>query len=964
MLSDVIGPPSNPPMEAEQGTSSRAEQSSILEPDPEDTLVGPFEDQIESFFPEVYRELAAEFLPVPDDEESPDGNTTPYFVQDTETYVIGSDDEDMDDCGEEDPTVIMSNRQSTFSSFTGASLLASPRNSVFGKSSVASPIEDGAMDLLSPVQLSAKLQPFPIPSSDSKIKRGDSIDSGYADGDSWVSPLPFPCSPPSGFRPPVTFLSLSRRASHSSPALLDRRVSYDVSVLRRSPHNPIEVIREVGPDESLEDNEDIAYTILGAYGTSPSEEQGENEACGPLQVSAPVVAEENAEGEELPEVPAVMRSPRRYSHEHLHPTREYDPDSCNQPSDDNLSFKTALSTQPSYENLSNITQVSPVEHNSLLSSVSGCSTPNTSVLSHYGDANELLEQLIVGPHVRESYLVSTTGAASQIGSPEVSEARVPEECSLPEVVTTDSNILFTSGNTDDLRGPAPEKVVAPRVPLSGFFYFDRRSSISNLPVDTSHSLSSAKDILGYDPPGAGDLLEFTPPRERLACVSHSDKRPPPDADDLQEFAPVNVVASREHSPAILHYDRRSPTSSPSTESSYSSSSCQDVFGYAAAGGDAQESAPENVVAPQDRLSSVLHFDKASAKLGPSTESSHSPSSGKGVLVYAPLDADGNDSRSPEPSPTISHGYLVECAMAEACQSLVEDGPGSDEITESFDSECDDLTQRLSFPLPPHILPAEIVGHSTLSGEEDTSVLFEVAVPNIEKDMPNASTVLQHEEVQRILSGPDLTEKARQSQLPLVGSPDSDSDFTLRRSRAASDLTVKRRSSPVTTPGPTPCISRSSPPVEQPGRSDSVQSLYDQYFDNGTSDDGSEFSSPAHRDATLPDMSSSTEEPCQDVHLQSVDHTSHVFHRVSSPFFESKTSNSGTGSPWSETALRPLWTGQRSFLCSSLTKLVPKANPSDASSSPHPFPRLLDREIGSTIVPLGFRRYKPVVCEQF
>lgn len=990
MLSDVIGPPSNPPVEPEQDTSNRAGPSSILEPGSEVTLVDPFGCQIESSLPEEDGELVADFLPVPDDGEFPGGDLTSYFVKDTETYVIRSeveeegDDEDMDDCLEEDPTMMMSNRQSTLTSFTGASLLGSPRNSVFGVSSVASPVEDGAVDLLSPVQLSIKLYPFPIPPLDSKVRRGDSIDSGYADGDSWVSPLPFPRSPPGSFRSSVTFLSHSRRASRSSPALQDRRVSYDVSALRRIPHNPIEVIKEVEPDGGPGDNEDVAYTILGAYDASPSEEQG---ASDPLQVIIPVVAEESAEEDDgLPEVPAVMRSLRRYSPEHLHPTKEYDLDSCNQPSDDNLSFKTALSTQPSYENLSDVSKVSPVKNDSIFSSISGSSTPNTSVLSYYDDANELLEQSTFALHVHESsYLVAMTGMASQIDSPGVSDASAPGECSLLEEVTIDSNAPFASGSTDGHQGVAPEKALA-ALPLFEDFRLDRRSLVSSPSLDTFHSLSSAGDILGCVPLGAGDLRESVPedviPRERLSGAFHFNTHPPksstsaysphlvkntsvpPRADDFQELAPV-VVAPRERFPAILHHER--PSSSSSPESSYSPSSCTDVLDYAVAGaGDIPESTPENVVALQERLFGVLHFNKFSPKPSLSAEPSYSPFSVKDVLVYAPSDTDGNDTKSPEPSPTVLHGYLTERAAAEADQSLVADSLGSDEITETFDSESDDFTQRLSFPLPPPFFPAEFVGHSTLNGR-DTSVVPEAAVANLEKDVSDACTVLQHEDVRQILSVSDLTEKAKPSQLPSVGSPNSNSGFTLQRSRAASDLTVKGRSSPVTTLVDTSYISRSSPPLaEQPGRSDSVQSLYDHYFDDGTSDGGSEFSSPVHKDAAPPDASRSIEEPYEDVHPRSVDHTSHVFHRVFSPLSDSETSNSGTSSPQSETALRPLWTGRRLPLPSFLTELVPKANPINAkqSSSPtHPPTRLQVREIGSTMVPLGFRRHKPRVCNQ-
>ena len=851
-------------METEQGASSRADPPSSLEPESEATLIDPLEFLMESLFPEAHGQLAADFLPVPDDDESSDGDTTSYFVEAAETYVIGSDGEEesddgenMDDCGEEDRTVVMSNRQSSFSSFTGASLLASPRRSTFGESSVASPIEDGAVDLLSPVQLSAKLRPFSIPSMGSRVKRGDSIDSGYADGDGW-GPLPFPRSPPRNFQSPVTLPSHSRRASLSSPALKAGRVSYDVGAFRPSSHNPIEVIKEVESDGSSEDHKDTAYTILGAYGTSPSEELGEGGACDPLQV---IVAEAKAEEDKPSEVPAVMRSPRQYSPEHLHPTREHDLDSCNHPSfisDDNLSFMTALSTQPSYEDLSDISRTSSIKHDSLLSSSSGRSTPNTSVLSH-GDANELLEQSIVGSHVCESpYLSATIGIGSQMDGTGAPEARASGECPLPEEVAAESDVLFALPGADDLRGPAPEKVVTPRGSLSSVFHFDRCSS-----ADPSHGVSSAN--FGSVPLGA---------------------------NDLRKFAPEKVATPRERLAGAFHFNKQPPKSCTSPELSDSPHSVKDAFSSAPRGAD-----------------------------------NHRKS-------YAPPDTDGNDSRSPESSPTVLHGYLAECGAAETGQSLlVENSLGSDEITESFDSESDSFTQRLSFPLPPPFLPAETVEHSTLS---------------------------QDEEMQRIHSAPDLTEKARPSQLPSVGSPDPDTDFTSRRSRAASDVTVKGKSPPGDTPDRSP-----PPPREQPGRSDSVQSLYDQYFDDGTSDDGSEFSSPAHMDTTLPDMSSSIEKLSQEVHLPSLDLTPHVFQGVSSGS-DGEPGNAGADSPRSKTVLRPLLTGRRSFLRSSPAELIPKANlANDKESSPptHPSTRLQAREIGSTMVPLGFRRHKPQVCAQ-
>lgn len=808
-------------METGQSAPSRADESSILELGSKATLVDPFRDQGESFFPKAD---VAVFLPVSNEEAPIDGDAISYFGEDTNTYIIGSepeeDDKDTDDRGEEDPTVMLSSRHSTLSSFTGASLLASPRHSVFGEPSVASPTGSGAADLLSPVQLSAKLRPFSIPSMGFKVKRGDSIDSGYADGESWTSPVPFPHSPPGTFRSPVMFPSHSRRASASSPSLKDIRVSYNAGALRPSPYNRIEVIKEVEFDGCLEDNEDTALAILGAYGTSPSEGLGEGGACHPLQVN---VAEDRAEEDDKPlDVPG----PRRHPPDHLHPITCHDLDLSSQPSfisNDNLSFKTALSLQHSYDSLSDISRQSPVKQDSLLAYLSGCSTPNTSVLSHYGDANEFLEQSVTSTHVCEP-----SDPVSQIDSTGAPESTASEERPLLGETVIGSDLPLGSASADDLQGLDPEKVVTPRESLSGAVHSDRRYLIPSSSVDSSHGLSPAKDLLGYALP----------------------------------------------------------------------------------------------------------------------------------------DANGNDPESSRPPSTVLHDSLPEHVAVEADQSLaVENSLGSDEVTECLDSEGGSFTRRLSFPLPPPFLPAEVVGNSTLNGE-DTSVRPEAAVGDFAKDMPNAHAGSLDADVEQIHSGSDLTEKARPSQLPSVEYPNTSTDFTLRRSRAVSDITVKGKSPPATPPADTPYILRSPPPpLEQPGRSDSVRSLYDQYFDESASDGLSEFSSPSHEDTAPPDTSSLTAEPSQEGHLQSLDLTPLVFQRISSSSPDSEVGDSGTGPPRSEAVFRPLLTGRRSFLRSSLAELIPKANPKKSSSHTNRSTRVQARQIGSTMVPLGFRRHKPQVCEQ-
>ena len=979
-------------METRQGTSSRAEPSPT---DPEATLVDPFGYQIESLFPETDGEPVAEFLPVSDKEEFGAEDATSYIVEASEVYVIGSEEETVDDEGmdvlvDEDPTVVLSNRQSTFSSFTGASLLASPRHSVFGGSSVSSPLEGGAVDLLSPVELSAKLRPFSIPSFASRVKRGDSIDSGYADGDSWVSPLPFPRSPPRGFQSPVSFPPYSRRASLSSSALRESGMSHDI--LRKSPHDPIEVIKEMESDGSPEDNEDTAYNILGAYDALSSEEQVEDGVHHPVQVN---VEEEKAEEDDKPpEAPVVVRSPRRCPSQHLHPTRESDLDSCNQLSfisDDNLSFRTALSTQPSYDDLNNISRISSLE-DSLLPYISGCSTPNTSILSHYDDANELLEQSIVGSHVCEpSYLDSSTG---------VPEAGASEWCPPPEEVAIDSNVLFTSVATDDPQGLAPKKVVSPRGSTSSDFHFGRHSAIPSPSVNTSHDLLPAQDVPGHVPVEAKNLgkpasEKLATPQDRLSGVFHFNKQPPrlsppmehsygPSFTDPLGLIPLNagdhlesdaedVAVRRERLPGSSYHDRRSPKSGPSTSS-------DSPLGYVPQGTDGMDDRlSANAVALREHSSAAFCLGEGLAKSSSPTESSHSSSSTKDILSHTSpdvSDAQGLVSHNvvapqerlsrvlhlarPSPKPISPSGSSHRSPTANE-SLVVENSLDSDRGTESFDS--DSFSQRLWFPLPPPFPPVEIVGHSSLGGEENTSVLTEATVGNLEKDVSN--NTVSDEGMEPPHLGYDLTEKARPSQLPSIESPGSDADFTLRRSRAASDLTVKAELSPPSTLGATPDVLRSPlPPPEQSGGSDAVQSLYDQYFDDGTSDVDSEASSSAYRDTAPPDVFGLAEERFSEDHIHFPKLVPHVFQTASSSS-DRTPGSSDTDSPRSESVLRPLLTGRRSFLRSALAELIPKANLVNNEECPatRQPTRMQVREIGSTMVPLGFRRHRPKVCQQ-
>jgi len=124
-----------------------------------------------------------------------------------------------------------SNTSTTSSAF---SLLARPRG--FTEDALDDSGQEVTNDLLSPVNLSAGLQPFPVRGT--PPKREDSIDSGYAD--SWTGPTLLARSPPHVMRNSIAFDS-GPLPCLSVPSLQNRRVSYDVRAVRPSPRQSIAV---------------------------------------------------------------------------------------------------------------------------------------------------------------------------------------------------------------------------------------------------------------------------------------------------------------------------------------------------------------------------------------------------------------------------------------------------------------------------------------------------------------------------------------------------------------------------------------------------------------------------------------------------------------------------------------------------------------------------------------------------
>ncbi|KAH7929696.1 hypothetical protein BV22DRAFT_1191906, partial [Leucogyrophana mollusca] len=221
-------------------------------------------------------------------------------------------------------------------------------------------VQEVSLSLLSPVQLSARLRPFSLCSPP---VREDSIDSGYAD--SWTGPLPLTRSPPHSARSSAASFRLSR-ASLSFPVALSRRTSYDVRAIRPSPHNVFEPA-----EDDVEENDAASPTlsIFDAYDVSPVGDDLELEETSMM---------------ELEQSSPTMRFPSKLS---VPTSSVVDHDSALDAAADltfessrhDASFKTALSTAPSSEDLTE--DVSTSRRDSLFSVSSRPSSRNTSLLS-------------------------------------------------------------------------------------------------------------------------------------------------------------------------------------------------------------------------------------------------------------------------------------------------------------------------------------------------------------------------------------------------------------------------------------------------------------------------------------------------------------------------------------------------------------------------------------------------------
>lgn len=278
---------------------------------------------------------------------------------------------------------------SAISRFSGVSLLASPRDShrEWSSSSPSNGLAQACTpNLLSPVQLSAKLRPFSLHSVGSPLLRGDSIDSGYADGDHWIGPLPLSLSPPLRDQSPVGagLLGVSQ-SSFTPPPIEESTVSYDVEAVHRSPL--METVEE-SIDEDSEECEDATSLILDAYDNSPSDDE-DDYSSPTMRISEAFdhadVAEHNplpSHSSSIPPISCHVVFERPKSVERLHAEQVGQVPSV---TDHDVTFKAALITQPSFDFSDTSSRVSSRRHDSLLSSHSGNSTPNTSTYSQDSD---------------------------------------------------------------------------------------------------------------------------------------------------------------------------------------------------------------------------------------------------------------------------------------------------------------------------------------------------------------------------------------------------------------------------------------------------------------------------------------------------------------------------------------------------------------------------------------------------
>lgn len=268
--------------------------------------------------------------------------------------------DEMDTKGDEDEdgaTMVSTRRLSSASDFTGASLLASPPTALDETDLLNGSPLVLASSLLSPVEMSAKLLPFSLYPPDPPMQRRRSVDSAYADSDSWMGPRPLRRTPPPKQSP----------STLSSPPYFYKS-SREGIIVRNSPAPcpsppPLASIAENVPQDVEEDDDDTAF-ILDAYESSPSDmEDGSNSPT--LMVS-------------------TVRPP---SGRDLVPTSPVGspPVSTTLEANDDTLDRAALSNQPSLDFSVASSSVSVTRQDSIFSH-SGFSTPNTSLFSHDSDA--------------------------------------------------------------------------------------------------------------------------------------------------------------------------------------------------------------------------------------------------------------------------------------------------------------------------------------------------------------------------------------------------------------------------------------------------------------------------------------------------------------------------------------------------------------------------------------------------
>lgn len=351
-------------------------------------------DESSSLPAAVNSEEVVEYLTYEVDAAQPcEDNGVSHVVEAEEVATMEYDAEEF----EQEPTTTPFRRQSVTSvasPFSGVSLLASPQDTC-GKMFASSPLDTQMQvrtpDLLSPVQLSAKLRPFSLSPVCYLPQRGDSIDSGYAEGDSWIDPEPLSQSPPPKALP---YLVSGSGYSHSLSSALPQMRKCELAYCMSSGHpSPSTGSIEASVPKDTEDSDDGTSSIIDIYESSSSDV--EDCSSPTMKISNAAVPRETCEGE--------MSAPSNTGSSTATVTPPSGTFECSisgepfvQPTNnESVSFRPALSAQPSFDFSVTSSRVSLLRQDSLLSSHSGSSTPNTSLFSQDGDSSRVEECLFL-----------------------------------------------------------------------------------------------------------------------------------------------------------------------------------------------------------------------------------------------------------------------------------------------------------------------------------------------------------------------------------------------------------------------------------------------------------------------------------------------------------------------------------------------------------------------------------------